>query len=176
MDDVAMMQTLLLAHKDKATTANLWHALLALPAAQTALGDATLAKALLARAPVLRTAPEVKALDEQNGWGDAARVQAAMGAAIRSFADMALATMQQTTTATMMMAGGGVENRNWPTRVLNSLTDEEAALSQRVAQQGDVDALGELMDSQAARHFGGAFVLCMHVSVVGVMKGIVFDY
>jgi hypothetical protein len=151
VDDVTLMRTVLSADKDLLTTADLWHALLALPSAKKGLGDAALAQALLAKTPVLQTAPQVLALDEGDGWKNPTRVQAAMSAAIRTFMDMALATMRQTPST----ASRGAADRHWPTRILDSLSPQEVALAGEVAREGDVDALGELMDSQAARHFGG---------------------
>ena len=164
VDDVAMMQTVLSANKNKAATANFWSALLALPSAQKALGDPALARTLLRRAPVLRSAPEVVALDEAGGWEDAATDRSAMVSAIKSFADMALRTMR-TTASTVQGQQPGTAARNWPTRVLESLTPEEAALARQVAKDGDVGAMGALMDSQAAQLFGGAF-LCLCFTIV----------
>lgn len=156
VDDMAMMQTVLSTPKNKAATADFWSALLAMPSAQKALGDPALARTLLRRAPVLRSASEVAALDEAGGWEDAAKVRSAMVSAIKSFADMALRTMR-TTASTAPGQQPGTAARNWPTRVLESLTPEEAALARQVAKDGDVGAMGALMDSQAAHLFGGAF-------------------
>jgi len=155
---VSMMSTLLVSPKSKdafSTTGELWKALLTLPSSQGALKNSTLARQLLERAPVLQTAPAVLALDANSGagWKDPLRVQAAMGKAIADFMDMSLSVMQQQKGGAGAMFGQ--QEEQWPTKILESLTPEEEALAGRVAQEGDVESMNVLMDSQAARRFGG---------------------
>jgi hypothetical protein len=46
-------------------------------------------------------------------------------------------------------------SKHWPSKILDSMDDQEMELSNRVVETGDKEALNELMDSQAAKHFGG---------------------
>lgn len=168
---ISMMSTLLVSPKSEeafSITNNLWKTLLALPSSQRALQNSALARQLLERAPVLQTAPAILALDANGeaGWKDPLQVQAAMGTAIAEFMDMSLSALQQQRQQQQKQkarAGAmfGQEDEGedaasqWPTKILESLTPEEEALAGRVAQKGDVASMNVLMDSQAARRFGG---------------------
>ena len=97
------------------------------------------------------------------------QVQAAMTKAINDFIDLSVDIMQQdnggsvkqkkaTTTPT------GMSNKEWPSKILESMTPEDKQLGSQVAQSGDLDALRQLMNNQAAHHFRGQHVV--EISIV----------
>lgn len=165
-DLLSMMATLLALPEDTSLMDELWKALLAFPASQTALADEGLARKLLERAPVLQTAPSVVALDADDGagWRDPGQVQAALGKAIADFVDLSVSVLRQQRGRGDGPKGMGKAdvfdgredpNDHWPARILGGLTPEEEALAARVGRDGDLEAMGELMDTQAAHRFGG---------------------
>lgn len=178
---ISIMSTLLVSPNSEeafSITRNLWKALLALPSSQKALKNPALARQLLERVPALQTAPAILALDANGeaGWKDSVQIQAAMGKAIADFMDMSLSALQQQRRQQQKQKAGalfrqndeGVDTANqWPTKIFESLTPEEEALAKRIAQERDIASMNVLMDSQAARRFGGMTMARLQDAGVG---------